>query len=91
MLPLRWSEEAIADLEQIGSYVAQFNMSAAMRLQDMIEEAVLPLSNHPYLGRGGRKDGTREFVVHPSYIVIYRVDADYISITAVLHTRRQYP
>jgi plasmid stabilization system protein ParE len=41
--------------------------------------------------RLGRVDGTREIVAHPNYIVVYRVVADRIEVTAVVHARRQYP
>jgi toxin ParE1/3/4 len=57
----------------------------------LIEAAVLPLSEHPYLYRNGRVAGTRELVVHPNYILVYRVLTDRIEIISVLHARRQYP
>jgi toxin ParE1/3/4 len=40
--------------------------------------------------RPGRDPGTREAVVHPNYLIIYRV-GDVIEILAVLHARQQYP
>ena len=41
--------------------------------------------------RTGRVTGTREAIVHPNYLLIYRVDEDAVVITAVLHARQQYP
>jgi len=41
--------------------------------------------------RRGRRPNTREAVVHPNYILIYRVGAEAIEILAVLHTRQEYP
>lgn len=41
--------------------------------------------------RAGRVDGTREAVVHPNYILVYRVGDAAIDILAVLHTRQDYP
>lgn len=52
---------------------------------------MLPQSEHPYLYRIGRVADTREFVVHPNYIVIYRVLTDHIEIVGVLHSSREYP
>lgn len=91
MLRLVWSAEALDDLEAIIGYIADRNLDAAGRLQDMIEHVAEQLPEHPYLYRVGRVPGTREAVVHPNYILIYRVDADLIDILAVLHARQQYP
>lgn len=41
--------------------------------------------------RSGRREGTRELVVHPNYIVVYVVREDAVEIVSVLHTRREYP
>jgi len=41
--------------------------------------------------RPGRVEGTREAIVHPNYILIYRVTVDAVEITAVVHARQEYP
>lgn len=46
---------------------------------------------HPYMYRTGRLSGTREAVVHPNYVLVYRVGTDAVEIVNVLHSRRQYP
>ncbi len=91
MLPIRWNAKALDELDAIAGYVAQFNPIAAEGLQDLIETSVLPLSEHPYLYRLGRVAGTRELVVHPNYIVVYRVLTDQVEIVGVLHAAREYP
>jgi plasmid stabilization system protein ParE len=35
--------------------------------------------------------GTREAVVHPNYILVYRVTADAVEIVNLVHARREYP
>ena len=90
MLPLVWRAEARADLLTVISYIAERNASAADRLLAAIEHVAERLPDHPYLHRSGRVTGTREAVVHPNYILVYRV-ADVIEILAVLHARQQYP
>jgi len=45
----------------------------------------------PYLFRVGRKLGTREYVVHPNYIVVYAVTKDSIKIVRILHAKQEYP
>lgn len=34
---------------------------------------------------------TREAVVHPNYILVYRVTADAVEIVSVVHARQEYP
>lgn len=41
--------------------------------------------------RAGRVPETREALVTPNYMLVYRVGADVIEILAVKHTRQQYP
>lgn len=91
MLPIRWNAKALDELDAIVGYIAKFNPTAAEGLLALIETSVLPLSEHPYLYRAGRVAGTRELVVHPNYIVIYRVLTDQVEIVGVLHAAREYP
>jgi toxin ParE1/3/4 len=41
--------------------------------------------------RSGRIPGTREALVHPNYILNYRVTAEAVEIVALVHARQQYP
>lgn len=91
MLLVEWRAEASADLEDVLSYIADRNLSAAESLNEAIEQATSQLPQHPYLYRLGRADGTREIVVHPNYLVIYRVTSVAIEVVAVVHARQQYP
>lgn len=93
MLPVVWLDEAKEDARNIVRFIAieGKNPSAARRLKARLEEAPLPLSEHPYLHPAGRVPGTRELVAHPNYVIVYRVTATHIQIINVLHARQQYP
>lgn len=91
MLRLVWRADAVEDLRQIIEFIAERNVTAAERLQDDIERTAERLRSHPLLYRPGRVTGTREAVVTPNYILIYRVGPDTIDILAVVHARRSYP
>lgn len=91
MLDLIWSPAALDDLEDITSYVAQFNESAAFALRIRIEQSVDPARRHPQMFRSGRVEQTREIVAHPNYIVVYRIFPEYIEVVAVVHSRQEYP
>ncbi len=86
-----WREKARNDLAEIISYIADKNSLAARRLKARVEDSVLPLKQHPLLFRKGRVEGTREIVVHPNYILVYRVLESHVEITNVIHARREYP
>ena len=91
MLPIVWRGKARDSLSGIVRHIAEHNPGAARRIMALIEQAVLPAAEHPYLFGAGRVPGTREVVAHPNYIVIYRVMADRIEVVHVLHSRQQYP
>lgn len=91
MLPVIWDDEAEAALLEILDYIAPRNATAAIRLYSAILHTAEGLPNHPYAHRPGRIDGAREAVVHPNYILIYRVGADAIEILTLVHARQQYP
>jgi len=91
VLPVKWSDEAQHDLADIQAYIAQFSPQAAAALRAAIEAAVERLARMPFAFRPGRVSGTREYVVHPNYIVIYRVSTDIVEVLSIVHARRQYP
>lgn len=91
MLRVVWGAEALDDLAEIGRYIASHNPDASDRLQATIERTAENIPLHPYIHRPGRLPGTREAVVHPNYIVIYRVGVELIDILAVIHARQNYP
>ena len=91
MMGLIWREEALDDLEDIIAYIGERNFEAAERLRDRIKSYAENLADRPFMHRPGRVDGTREAVVHPNYILLYRVNADSVEVLSVLHSRMQYP
>ena len=82
---------ARSSLTEISGYIADRNPVAAQRLKDAIEQSVSNLPQHPYLYRPGLVAGTREIVVHPNYVVVYRVTGSAIEVINVLHSRQKYP
>lgn len=91
MLRLVWRPKARRDLLDIAAFIRQRNPLAAQRLSALIRDAAERLPEHPYVHRPGRVPGTREAVVHPNYILIYRVLADTVEVITVLHARQKYP
>jgi len=92
MLPIIWKISARSDLARVVRHIALYNLGAARSMRQRLQEAVLPVAEHPYLYRQSeRVPGCREIVAHPNYIVVYRVERDVIDVLRVLHARQQYP
>lgn len=91
MLSLVWRETALDDLDRIVIYIGGQSFDAALRMQLLMEASAERLVDHPYMYRSGRSPGTREAVVHPNYVLVYRVTAEAVEIVNVLHSRQQYP
>lgn len=91
MAAVRWSDEAERDLVQILDFIAERNPAAADRLQVRFSDVVNNPQDRSLIYREGRVSGTREIVVHPNYVLIYRIGADAVWIVNVLHSARRYP
>lgn len=81
------------DLRSIVHYVGKDNPSRARTFVRELRDLTKPLAQHPELGRRGRLPGIRELVVHPNYIVFYRLSgrARTAQILRVKHAAQQMP
>ncbi|WP_346727522.1 type II toxin-antitoxin system RelE/ParE family toxin [Pseudomonas sp. SWRI81] len=71
-LQVKWSYKAIRQLADIIDYIDQHNSIASVSLQRKALAAAQKLSSIPHGYRSGRVPGTREMVVHPNYLLVYR-------------------
>ncbi len=93
-LPLRWLARARAARSAAIDFIAQDNLRAALGQLDEIEMQTDLLSQNPGMGRPGRVDGTREWVIgRTSFILVYRVrpKAKRIEVLHFLHGAQQWP
>ncbi len=90
---IRFSPDARADLNHIRNHIALQSERSAERVIHAILHAVSYLEKFPFLGRGGRVDGTRELSVQRyPYIIVYTLPDQYhVDIERVLHSRQQFP
>lgn len=89
-MKLRWSERAGQDRRDTRTRVALENLPDAIELDNGITQKAERLVRHPFIGRPGRLSGTREFVVHSNYILLYDVTEDSVRILRLLHARQQW-
>ena len=89
---LRYTRQALADLDEARAYIALDRPGAAARVAALIREAIEALRRFPEIGRQGRVPGTRELVVSGTpFLVAYRVAGNEVSILAILHGARRWP
>ena len=87
---------AETDLNNIIDYIAKDNPARAETFGQELRNKTLPLAQHPKLGRTGRPGlpaFVRELVVHPNYIVFYRVldEVGSVEILRVKHAAQKMP
>ena len=90
-MDLFWTLDSIEDRENIYEYIEFDNPSAALALDELFSQQACLLLDHPGLGRLGRVKGSREWVMHPNYILVYDVVNDQVRVLRVLHAAKRWP
>lgn len=89
---VRWTPEALDDLDALRDFVAARNPIAASGVVARVFRTVSLLAGAPSIGHAGRVPGTREFVVtRTPYFVVYRVAGGTLRIDRVIHGAREWP
>jgi plasmid stabilization system protein ParE len=91
-----WRLIAETDFDNIMDYIAKDNPDRALSFGLELSATTLLLAQNPKLGRSGRPglpNFLRELVVHPNYIVFYRVLSKnrIVEILRVKHAAQQMP
>jgi addiction module RelE/StbE family toxin len=88
-----WRPMAEADRECIFDYIAQDNPGAAIELDEEFQAKAEQARQRPTLYKPGRVKGTREIVVRPNYVMVYRVEDDggTLCVLRVLHAAQKWP
>ena len=91
MIP-NWTPRALADITEVTEYIRIDNPTAANQLIDQVLDVInKTLIGQPNIGKPGRVAYTREFVIHPSYILVYRTTGSSLDILAFRHTAQKWP
>lgn len=87
-MKLAWKRTALRDREHIMEFIARDKPLAAIAWDEKLEQSAERLLLQPRMGRSGRVPGTRELVIHPNYILVYRETAAKLEILRVLHAQK---
>lgn len=90
---VRWTEAALANLEQIETHIARDSPQNAEALVERIFDRSAALSDQPRIGPvipEFRDDSLRELFEKP-YRILYRLFTDRAEIVAVVHAARRLP
>lgn len=82
---IKWSVRALDDLHRISAFVSQDNRPAAKKLIQGFRKRATMLAQHPFMGRRTEFDSVRELVVHPNYLLSYRVSSEVVEVLQVWH------
>ncbi|MFN0107074.1 MAG: type II toxin-antitoxin system RelE/ParE family toxin [Bryobacteraceae bacterium] len=92
-MEIRWSPEAVGDIENIVKYIQKDNPEAARRVAESLYNRIDALTTAPYSGRPGRLEGSREIVFSSiPYIGVYRVNAkdNVIEVSRIYHGAQSF-
>jgi plasmid stabilization system protein ParE len=92
MSSLRWSPQALADVQRLYRFLAGKNLPAAKSAAQAIRQGVKVLSGQPRLGRPipDMDAAYREWLIDfgdSGYVARYRIAAECVVILAVRHQR----
>src|SRR6185437_8688420 len=88
-MQLVFAEPAERDLNSIIDYIALHNPNAAQQVYRAIITAARRLTRFPRIGRPGRLEETRELSLPSlSYVMVYEIGTEAVTILAVFHTAR---
>lgn len=91
-MSVRYTREALDDLNQISSYLAKHNPAVAAALLEAVEAVVARLDRFPMSAQATEMPGVRAAPVHRyPYIIFYTAEAGDIIIHYVRHAARLRP
>ena len=87
-----WTRAAVRDLTKAREYIARENPAAARDVALKIVDATERIIRFPEIGRPGRVNRTREFVVSDTeYLIVYRLKKNALHFLRVLHGHQKWP
>jgi toxin ParE1/3/4 len=91
-MTVRWTQRAEDDLFAQCDRIAEDDPKLAARIGNRVLDRVGALSEHPYRGRAGRVDGTRELPLPGlPWVAVYAIADDAVFVLRLLHGAQAWP
>jgi toxin ParE1/3/4 len=90
---VRYTDTALAEIEEIFSYIASDNQSAASIVIAQVAHTIRLIGSFPKMGRLKYRQVVRMLPVrrYPQYLVFYAIEGNEVVILNVRHGARRYP
>jgi toxin ParE1/3/4 len=89
-MKVRFSREALGDLDEIFSYIAERNPAAASKLAVRIGEIAKLIGHYPAMGKRTKRPEFRSVAVG-NYLIVYKVLENEVLVRYVRHGARKRP
>lgn len=92
-MKIRYTETALAEIDEIFSYIASDNSTAANVVIRNIEHTIGLIELFPKIGRLKYRQAVRMLPVrrYPQYLVFYTIEKDEVVILNIRHAARRRP
>ena len=90
MARLRWTPQALADVEAICAYIARDSRNYAQVFATQIVDKASALESFPQVGRvvpESNRNDIRE-ILHGNYRIVYRLIGDEVQLLTIHHSAR---
>ena len=89
---VRWTREALKDLDEAVGYIAMEDRDTAREMAIAIKVAAKSLATLPNRGRPGFIEGTRELLVpNLPYFFVFSIHDEHVEILRLMHFSRKWP
>lgn len=91
-MSVRYTREALRDIDQISSYIAERNVGVAAAFLESVASVVQRLERYPYSAQKTKMEGIRATPISRfPYLIFYTAENDGIVVHYVRHAARLRP
>ena len=92
-MKVRYTETALAEIDEVYSYIAKDNLAAADRVIGQVRHTIALIARRPKIGHVKYRQLVRMLPVrrYPQYLVFYAIEGNEVVVLNVRHGARRRP